>query len=387
MFSAPNGVLKTSLSFNNYNFYRYSNENLHPLQNNISLENTLNDFILKKMNNISFCSPIHNINANNNKERKVNFINVNNYFSPQINIIRVNKINESNKRTSKRNKNEKEDKINSKTRGKSSQKLEVKKVEFIQLWWKEIFKIIFIQKHIRGFIFRNKLLAFLEKEEKTLQNFFYLYKIIGKILFRYVLKQIKEYILNFKNIKTNNNNNLNLNNAIVLKEKNNKGIFNNINKNITINTYKSKKEKNFKKSYNDNNNNYNYIKIAKTNNNIKLRTLENISMKNYNNEFKRRINKNKNKKKGNILKDIRNLMSKKYSKMFTSSSERYNKSIINNLSTNETKLNNRDSCDFKIKEKQKKNPEKSQKKLITKSRNIESNNAFLSTNFIKNNKK
>ena len=44
--------------------------NLHPLQNNISLENTLNDFILKKMNNISFCSPIHNINANN--------ININN---------------------------------------------------------------------------------------------------------------------------------------------------------------------------------------------------------------------------------------------------------------------------------------------------------------------
>jgi hypothetical protein len=79
--------LKTSLSFNSFNIY---NQNL----NNYSIENTLNDLLLKRMTDISFITGSSSKNKQTKKQRKINLINVNNFFSPQINIIKVNKLNE-----------------------------------------------------------------------------------------------------------------------------------------------------------------------------------------------------------------------------------------------------------------------------------------------------
>ena len=111
-------------------------------------------------------------------------------------------------------------------------------------------------------------------------------------------------------------------------------------------------------------------------------------MKNSNNELKRKINKSKN--NGNALNDIRKLISKKYSKIFTLNTERYNKSIINNknmnMNNNEKKLSNKESFDFNNKEKKNINSEKSQRKFIIKSRNIESNTSHLSSYLNANNK-
>ena len=44
-----------------------------------------------------------------------------------------------------------------------------KKIELIQQWWKTMFKIIKLQKNIRGFLFRKKLMNNLEHQEKLLK--------------------------------------------------------------------------------------------------------------------------------------------------------------------------------------------------------------------------
>ena len=46
---------------------------------------------------------------------------------------------------------------------------QMKKIAMIQEWWKTMFKIIKLQKNIRGFLFRKKLMNNLEHQEKLLQ--------------------------------------------------------------------------------------------------------------------------------------------------------------------------------------------------------------------------
>ena len=41
--------LKSSLSINNFNIYRYSNQGLNSFQNNYAIENTLSDLLIKRM--------------------------------------------------------------------------------------------------------------------------------------------------------------------------------------------------------------------------------------------------------------------------------------------------------------------------------------------------
>ena len=48
-------------------------------------------------------------------------------------------------------------------------KIRIKKIELIQEWWKTIYKIIKIQKNLRGYFFRKKLMNNLEHQEKLLQ--------------------------------------------------------------------------------------------------------------------------------------------------------------------------------------------------------------------------
>ena len=46
---------------------------------------------------------------------------------------------------------------------------QAKKIGLIQEWWKTMFKIIKLQKNMRGFLFRKKLMNNLEHQEKLLQ--------------------------------------------------------------------------------------------------------------------------------------------------------------------------------------------------------------------------
>ena len=48
-------------------------------------------------------------------------------------------------------------------------KTQAKKIALIQEWWKAMFKIIKLQKNVRGFLFRKKLMNNLEHQEKLLQ--------------------------------------------------------------------------------------------------------------------------------------------------------------------------------------------------------------------------
>ena len=45
----------------------------------------------------------------------------------------------------------------------------INKIILIQEWWKTIYKIIRLQKCIRGFLFRRKLMKNLEHQERLLQ--------------------------------------------------------------------------------------------------------------------------------------------------------------------------------------------------------------------------
>ena len=75
-------------------------------------------------------------------------------------------------------------------------KTQAKKIALIQEWWKTMFKIIKLQKNVRGFLFRKKLMSNLEHQEKLLQfitefdniHNYYLYK-----NFMDKLKQKRDY--------------------------------------------------------------------------------------------------------------------------------------------------------------------------------------------------
>ena len=75
-------------------------------------------------------------------------------------------------------------------------KSQAKKIALIQEWWKTMFKIIKLQKNVRGFLFRKKLMSNLEHQEKLLQfitefdniHNYYLYK-----NFMEKLKQKRDY--------------------------------------------------------------------------------------------------------------------------------------------------------------------------------------------------
>ena len=56
-------------------------------------------------------------------------------------------------------------------------------IEYIQKWWKYIYKIIYIQKYIRGFVVR-----------KNLANIICLIKYVFKIFFKLVINKIKQNI-------------------------------------------------------------------------------------------------------------------------------------------------------------------------------------------------
>ena len=69
----------------------------------------------------------------------------------------------------------------------------LEKIKFIQLWWKTIFQIIKIQKHVRGFLYRQKLIEELDREEVIVDNLLFLIKSYKKIVFNIFIYRLRNY--------------------------------------------------------------------------------------------------------------------------------------------------------------------------------------------------
>ena len=82
----------------------------------------------------------------------------------------------------------------------------IKKLKFLQLWWKTIFQIIKIQKTIRGFLFRQKLIFYLDNSEKIYDLILKLFIYIKKIFCRQVFYKFVKNIKKKKFIKTTKSN-------------------------------------------------------------------------------------------------------------------------------------------------------------------------------------
>jgi len=69
------------------------------------------------------------------------------------------------------------------------------KISYLQLWWKTIFQIIKIQRYLRGFLYRIKLLKKLELNEKIVYGTIQLSKVIKSLIYHDFIYSLKnEYI-------------------------------------------------------------------------------------------------------------------------------------------------------------------------------------------------
>lgn len=67
------------------------------------------------------------------------------------------------------------------------------KVKFIQIWWKTIFQIIKIQKAIRGYLYRIKLISSLDQREEYIDKVIFLFKSVKKIFLYRLLNKLVIY--------------------------------------------------------------------------------------------------------------------------------------------------------------------------------------------------
>ena len=178
----------------------------------------------------------------------------------------------------------------------------LRKIILLQKWWKIIFKIIFIQKCIKGFLSR-----------RNISNLLYFIKCSIKLLFKLVINKIKQKTIskydnkkgnsyinsNLRNYNINSNNNLK--NKKNLNLKNNRNISNNI-FGDSNNLYFSKNSEDMKKIENKKikidkikKKNNNSINMNKTNIQHNNNTNDINSTKCFNKINKRKLNKDKDK--------------------------------------------------------------------------------------------
>ena len=69
----------------------------------------------------------------------------------------------------------------------------LEKIKFIQLWWKTIFQIIKIQKHLRGFLYRQRLIEELDREEIAVDNLLFFIKNYKKIVFKIFIFRLRKF--------------------------------------------------------------------------------------------------------------------------------------------------------------------------------------------------
>ena len=182
----------------------------------------------------------------------------------------------------------------------------LEKIKFIQLWWKTIFQIIKIQKHVRGFLYRQKLIEELDREEVIVDNLLFLIKSYKKIVFNIFIYRLRNYkpgtkyylnkwnekikksiiihkLLNqyYKNINKNRNS---TNNNVDINKKCNKlmkyeylydnNYFLRDSTNILLNNMDNRID-NYNKDSNDNNSDDEYRKLSIENYSIKKKFFDN----------------------------------------------------------------------------------------------------------------
>ena len=74
-----------------------------------------------------------------------------------------------------------------------NEKINNDKVKFIQIWWKTIFQIIKIQKTIRGYLYRIKLISSLDQREEYIDKVIFLVKSVKKIFLYRLLNELVIY--------------------------------------------------------------------------------------------------------------------------------------------------------------------------------------------------
>ena len=314
----------TSLNINNNN-----NDNINNYNNYYSDKN-INQVNKKKLNEELI--PIPTVKQ---KNKIKNDYEKKNLFNAMGNAKYIRRYQYSNKISKKQIEQYKEMQKN--------EKIFFDKIKFIQIWWKTIYQIIKIQKYLRGYLFRNKLIQALDKREKYIDKVLNLSKCLKKIFLNKFLKALirqrfnkKYYFQKWKEI---------IYKKLILKS--------------VINNYSSSKS--FKENYNNGSN-----IISKSNINIKNkkeemdlekefdkfqnRNNENINNKSSLSVYKNNIKNIKNKKEKNISSSSFVLRTRK--KNLNIGIEFYSSQIINRTQKkikNEYELNNQTNYNKKNK--------------------------------------
>ena len=158
----------------------------------------------------------------------------------------------------------------------------------MQLWWKTIFQIIKIQKYLRGFLYRIKLLKVLELKENIVYGVIRLEKIVKKHLYKNVILLIKDKIAQKKKYYFNKWNDFiikkniihklkTFDKNIIIKTKNmhhiNKASKNEKTKKLKSDSIKKRNKNNLHGEFNDENKNKNVIFVEKIEKNPKKEQL------------------------------------------------------------------------------------------------------------------
>ena len=81
-----------------------------------------------------------------------------------------------------------------------NEKIYFNKIKYIQIWWKTIYQIIKIQKYLRGYLYRIKLISILDQREQYIDKVLLLIKSIKKIFLNKFYNKINVYKKDYKNI-------------------------------------------------------------------------------------------------------------------------------------------------------------------------------------------
>lgn len=194
----------------NINKYYYSSENMkiknqkksqdnfgRNFNNKIKYKNYLNksNYVIKvktKMNQNE--KNINNININGNKkELATNLIleSIQNVNFDKNNLSDIFKNSKNHRRHCSNIISRKY--IENHIESQKEQKIILEKINFIQLWWKTIFQIIKIQKNVRGFLYRQRLIEELDREEIVVDNLLFLIKSYKKIVFNIFIFKLWNY--------------------------------------------------------------------------------------------------------------------------------------------------------------------------------------------------
>ena len=156
--------------------------------NNLKLSQKLN---VDKESKIKFNTNIKNNNTKH-KKAKTNIIKKINSFKNVGDIECMNDLLKDRKEKSENN-----DAENIIKKIKENKKL-FDKISYLQLWWKTIFQIIKIQKYLRGFLYRIKLLKMLELKENIVYGVIRLEKIVKNHFCKNIIAFIKDKIVQKK---------------------------------------------------------------------------------------------------------------------------------------------------------------------------------------------